>query len=281
MKLSQLISLSTVYVAVEGASHKSRRSSGVLCPTDWVQDPNDSSKCLPDAGTTDFGVTCGASSMSVTFNYNHLYENIESFLDGNSELDTETTTLGKFGNGCEFHRAGHYNGGKFTLNIDYANPCVTLLHENDEISASTLIQGSSNLTTYTDYNGGVEIHVGQVLSFAAVCKWADTETVEVGALSVTTEDFSPNAGTADEGDAGYTAFAPTFTIRAYDSDQYSLGAMDTSTDDVEIGERVYFLIKSDETVEDGGTFEWYASDCTVYAGADATGSFYPIIKVSS
>ena len=157
---------------------------------------------------------------------------------------------------------------------------MSLVHANDTIFVATMIQGHPNLATNTDYDSGVEIHVGQVLAFAAVCSWADTETVEVGALSVTTADFSPNAGTADEGDAGYTAFVPTFTIEAFGSNDRT-PVLDVAGDSVEIGEKVYFSISSDQTVESGGTFEWYVTDCTVYAGAGATGSYYPIIKVSS
>jgi len=287
MKLSQLISISTVYAAAEGASTQGRRprreAPSITCPPSWVLDPNDSTKCLPDAGKTDFDINCGPSSMMLTFNYNHLYENIESFLDGNMYENTSTSPIGLYTNGkdaCNIIRAGSYVDGKFTLSIDYTSSCVTLYHGKDRISVSTTIKGHTNLATSTDYDNGVEVHVGQVLSFAAVCSWADTETVEVGALSVTTADFSPNAGTADEGDAGYTAFVPTFSIYAYRSNDRS-PALNVADDSVEIGEKVYFSISSDQTVETGGTFEWYVTDCTVYSEADAAGSSYPIIKDNS
>merc|ERR1711935_1089794 len=200
MKLSQLISISTVYAAAEGASTQGRRprreAPSITCPPSWVLDPNDSTKCLPDAGKTDFDINCGPSSMMLTFNYNHLYENIESFLDGNMYENTSTSPIGLYTNGkdaCNIIRAGSYVDGKFTLSIDYKSSCVTLFHGNDEISVSTTVKGHTNLATITDYDQGVEVHVGQVLQFNAVCKWADTKTVEVGALSVTTADFSSNA----------------------------------------------------------------------------------------
>merc|ERR1711935_512183 len=287
MKLSQLISISTVYAAAEGASTQGRRprreAPSITCPPSWVLDPNDSTKCLPDAGKTDFGINCGPSSMMLTFNYNHLYENIESFLDGNMYENTSTSPIGLYTNGkdaCNIIRAGSYVDGKFTLSIDYTSSCVTLFHGNDEISVSTIVKGHTNLATITDYDSGVEVHVGQVLQFNAVCKWADTKTVEVGALSVTTADFSSNAGTADEGDAGYTAFTPSFSMAAY-SDSTRSTFVDPNSDTVEIGEKLYISVAEINTMESAGTFEWYVTDCTVWAGAGQTGSNYMIIKDNS
>ena len=279
MKVS-LPKLVLIYACIGESSSENLSTS---CPSDWTQDPDDSKKCLPDATSSDFSVTCGASSMLLTFNYNHLYENIESFLDGNSLEDTGTTVIGQYTDGkaaCNIIRAGNYTDGKFTLSIDYTSSCATLLHANDEISISTLVQGHSNLATVTDYDNGVEVHVGQVLSFNAVCKWSDTESVEIGALSVTTEDFSSKAGTANEGDGGYTSFEPSFSMAAY-SDSTRKVQMDLNSDSAEIGESVHLTIVSDQTIESGGAFEWYVTDCTVYAEENSGGSSYPIIKVSS
>ena len=126
----------------------------------------------------------------------------------------------------------------------------------------------------------IEVHVGQVLSFHAVCKWSDSETIEVGALSINTEDFSSKAGTPDEGDAGYTAFAPSFSMAAY-SDSTRSTFVDPDSDTVEIGEKLYVSIAEINTIESSGTFKWYVTDCTVWAEAGQTGSKYMIIKVSS
>merc|ERR1711935_796909 len=275
------VSLPKLVLIYAGIGVESTASSS--CPTDWTEDPGDSSKCLPDATSSDFSVTCGPSAMTVTFNYNHLYENIENFLDGNSFADTGTLPIGVYTNGteeCNIIRAGSYVDGKFKISIDYTSSCVALTHANDEISLSTLIMGHSNLATVTDYVNGVEVHVGQVLSFNVDCKWSDTESVEIGALSVTTEDFSNSAGTADEGDAGYTSFEPSFSMAAY-SDSKRNDQMDLNSDSAEIGESVHLTIVSDQTIESGGMFEWYVADCTVYAEENSGGSSYPIIKDDS
>merc|ERR1711935_99554 len=275
------VSLPKLVLIYAGIGVESTASSS--CPTDWTEDPGDRSKCLPDATSSDFSVTCGPSAMTVTFNYNHLYENIEDFLDGNSFADTGTLPIGVYTNGteeCNIIRAGSYVDGKFGISIDYTSSCVALTHANDEISMSTLIMGHSNLATVTDYDNGVEVHVCQVLSFNVDCKWSDTESVEIGALSVTAEDFSSNAGTADEGDAGYTSFEPTFSMAAY-SDSTRNDQMDLNSDSAEIGESVHLTIVSDQTIESGGMFEWYVADCTVYAEENSGGSSYPIIKDDS
>jgi len=133
MKLSQLISLSTVYVAAEAAIHQGGRhprSGGVTCPPNWIQDPDDSNKCLPDATTSSFSVSCGATSMALEFAYNHLYENIESFIGlggnggGNSEmLALGETVIGGYGDNlaCTFNHTGNFQGGRFQLAIDYSS----------------------------------------------------------------------------------------------------------------------------------------------------------------
>ena len=69
--------------------------------------------------------------MMLTFNYNHLYENIESFLDKNTYEDTSESIIGQYTNGvdeCNIIRAGSYTSGKYTLSIDYTSSCVTLYH---------------------------------------------------------------------------------------------------------------------------------------------------------
>ena len=278
MKLSQLILTVTFTGSSALYTHGRQRRSAADCPVDWINDPNDDTVCIPDG--SDFAVNCGAQSMTVEFAYNHLYENIQSFLTGNSQLETGSTVIATYGTGtCDLTRDANWNGAKFSIEIMYSDTCLTLAHSGGVISISTLFEGNSNLATETDFDNNVGIHVGQLLSFTASCQWSDTETINLDALTVFTDDFSPLGGTPDYGDSGYTGFTPTFTMRAYSDSTFGT-SIDPAVDEVEIGEKIYIQIESDDSLGQNGMFEWFVTDCTVYQ-TDTSGVSYPIITVSN
>ena len=280
MKLSQLILTVTFTGSSALYTHGRQRRSAADCPFDWMNDPDDDTVCIPDH--PDFSVTCNAQSMTVEFTYNHLYENIQEFLTGNSQVNTGTTVIGNYGSGlCDITRDANYDANymKFSIAIPYSDACITLDHSNGAITAQTLFEGHTNLATETDFDNTVGLHVGQLLSFTASCQWADTETINMGALGVFTDDFDPLGGTPDEGDAGYTGFTPSFTMLAYNDNTFAI-SIDTLSESVEIGEKIYIQIGSDDNLGQNGMFEWFVSGCTVYQTDANSGVSYQIISVS-
>ena len=280
MKLSQLILTVTFTGTSALYTHGRERRSTADCPVDWINDPNDDTVCIPDG--SDFAVNCGAQSMTVEFAYNHLYENIAQFLSGNSQLETGTTTIATYGSGmCVLTRDANWDGSKFSVEITYSDTgCLTLDHSGGVISISTLFEGNTNLATETDFDNNVGIHVGQLLSFTASCQWSDTETINLDALTVFTDDFTGLGGQPDYGDSGYTDFTPSFTMRAY-TDSTFASQIDTQFHQVEIGEKIYIQIESDDSLGQNGMFEWFITDCTVHQTDANSGVSYPIITVSN
>ena len=261
LQVASLLALTT------SATHiRSRRgASGTGCPIDWTDDGN--GNCLPDGN--DFAVTCDTTSMTITFNLNHLYED-GSNIANSTQLSQQGDRLGEIGT-CDID-VGTLNNGVITVGLTYGD-CMNVNDNGGEISFSASITGSSTISAGSDHNTGADIHTGRVLGFEVECTVQSDYSVNLQTF-VATRSFTSGEVNSTHDDHTSTALSDiSFSMSAWLLADKTIQI--DSTQPVNIGMPIIIQIESSTNIAADNGFRWYIETCT----AEANSITYDIIKV--